>query len=261
MSLSSSSKKPIGADMTMDEILSSIRQIISHDTPKKTNSHHVTNRETNIQTPFTSQQELKDLDQRSDLEHFESNSQTESISKTFDNIRNSLEENRLSSIKKEEKINSPYHDVQKDINDARNILQRNHKEPLRDTIEIRHAQEDVPSFLKKLTDKPPQKKETINSVNGYEESKRESIIELTDKIIPDHSSENNTRSLKQKIDVAKKENSSYNHLKTDPPVSDGIEKIIIKSMQPFVKQWVEENIEEIAQKVIREELSRHGLKL
>jgi len=328
--------RPVGSDMTMDEILSSIRKIIStedhlqSEPVSKAAMPNITEKKETpkIRVPLSSKEQLKSLstpltdDMNMVAQDWQSQTKTETpqeapkqggdftinpaslynetvmefapqatplmqttppqqsdetseILKTLEEIRKSLSAESLqkaSGIMQDNPENEqpPMIDKTQEVTIDNAEINAPSQIQNIDFKPVHFGQDDIPEFLKKFKKEqsepqnpiPPETTSSYNfkEIQSFEDD--DAIMELTEALKDPVSL--NTMADKMALEIAPPKETTPKAIKEqaveDDDMSDVLEMLMIKSLRPMLKEWVEDNIADIAQKVLREELQKRGQK-
>lgn len=326
--------RPVGSDMTMDEILSSIRKIISTEehlqsepVSKASPSPMAEKKETpTMRVPLSSKEQLKSLStslsddlnmmadnwkteppkmampqtepqptnnlnvnpdplynknvtasapkaadpiQAAPSQH---NDETSEILKTLEEIKKSLSSENLqkaSHIMQDDPVVEPSPMATKTQEIAIDNIEASQIQNI-DFKPVHFGQDDIPEFLKKFKKEqsepqniiPPETTDSYNfkEIQSFEDDN--AIMELTEALKEPLAL--NEMAEKAALEIAPPQDNTVKIEKEqnieDDGMSDVLEMLMIKSLRPMLKEWVEDNIADIAQKVLREELQKRGQK-
>ena len=146
------------------------------------------------------------------------------------------------------------------------------------------TQDEIPAFLKKfkqeqdaiikpVTPENPSAVYTERSVPDYDFSKvvafdeDDSVMELTEALLPENVkkiSDNLVETATQSAVSSSAKNKNVASISEndseDDGVADALEMIMIKSLRPMLKEWIADNMQNLAEKILREELQKRSLK-
>lgn len=225
---------------------------------------------------------------------------TSDILQTLENIRQSLTHENLRKASSEEDyqqnsdpqdvtpiIKPPLHETYRDhpISEIKTV--KLNQEVALKNIDLKPAQlkqDDIPAFLKKFKQeqdaiiKPipsenPSAVYTERAVPDYDFSKvaafheDDSVMELTEALLPenvqkisDNLMESATQSMMSSSGKNKNLARSVSEDEEDEGVADALEMLMIKSLRPMLKEWIADNMQNLAEKILREELHKRSLK-
>lgn len=208
---------------------------------------------------------------------------TADILKTLEDIRNSL---TMSDMQKKNNIQADYehHDVmdsQNMDNSAHNTIktiptliqdfvqnsemsQQDHSHIDNDLKAVQFSGDQIPSFLKRFKKEQneffsakSEQNQPQDSVPDYDLSKirafheDDTVVELTTSVNPDDV-KNDTHKSHAMI--------ALDNDKIDDGMSDALEMLMIKSLRPMLREWIDNNLEAVAKQILREELTKRNPK-
>ncbi|MEM6603080.1 MAG: DUF2497 domain-containing protein [Pseudomonadota bacterium] len=223
-----------------------------------------------------------DVAQKSPLQNED---ETAAILRTLNDIKQSLTayDDKKSTPKPETKIDTPEQNNQA-LQTKRDIAATQMIDELKDISlspeqmyqnidfkPVHFGEDDIPAFLKKFKkeqDEAPlaaQQNMVPSHAESYDFSKMtgfdedDSVMELTETVHPAKESKNSPQVAQAISSQAPMQHSLIASSNVeDETISDALEMLTIKTLRPMLREWMEENVERIAAKILREELGRRG---
>ena len=208
---------------------------------------------------------------------------TADILKTLEDIRNSL---TMSDVQKKNHIQADYdnddmmnnenmdNSVQNTVKTIHTPIQsfgknseisgQDHSHIDNDLKAVQFSGDQIPSFLKRFKKEQneffsakSEQHQSQDSVPDYDLSKirafheDDTVVELTSSVNPDDI-KNDTHQSHAII--------ALDNDKIDDGMSDALEMLMIKSLRPMLREWIDNNLEAVAKQILREELTKRNPK-